>query len=301
MINRTGELTATLPGDDGRWIKVVRGPLPGAGNWTHQYGDTGNTACSDDMRVKGPLGTLWYDLPDPGLMVERHARPAAPIALDGRLFVQGENMVMAYDAYNGTLLWEKEFRGAVRVRVDSDMSNLALAADGLYVATDKECLRLDPATGETMRTYPLPASDPAQPRRWGYLARAGNMLYGTSSAPLQEPYGNLWKEIVAEDGTWRDFDDAIEKRGLEAEHLKIADGFKATYAKPDTRAFWGAYHAGAMWRTMVTQWPAWGSVESPVDHAALTRRPRASIASPTAKACNRAAPPRPRPAASRGD
>ena len=32
----------------GAMKKTLRGPLKGAGNWTHQYADAGNTTCSDD-------------------------------------------------------------------------------------------------------------------------------------------------------------------------------------------------------------------------------------------------------------
>lgn len=36
------------------------GALPESANWTHQYGDIGNTLKSDDARVKAPLGLLWF-------------------------------------------------------------------------------------------------------------------------------------------------------------------------------------------------------------------------------------------------
>ena len=39
--------------------------LPGAGGWTHQYAEPGNSACSDDQRVQGNLGVLWYGEPGP--------------------------------------------------------------------------------------------------------------------------------------------------------------------------------------------------------------------------------------------
>jgi len=58
--------TATSIKSDKQWTTITRGPLPGAGKWTHQYADAGNTACSDDRRVKGPLGVLWFpNLPRP--------------------------------------------------------------------------------------------------------------------------------------------------------------------------------------------------------------------------------------------
>ena len=254
---------------EGVWAKLARGALPGEGKWTHQYADTANTACSDDELVKGSLATLWFGRPGPEAMVERHARAAAPLAMDGRLFVQGENLVMAYDSYNGLLLWQKEIPGAVRVRVDSDMSNLALTRDGLYVAAEDRCYRLDPATGETLHTYTMPGTEAGEPRRWGYLACVDGTMYGSVAPSLIEPYGSVWENIVDEDGTWHDFDETVEKHARQQMQRDAAARFKAQFAEPSDRAFWNAQQSGFMWHPMY-QWPAWGSVSTPA--GAVTER-----------------------------
>ncbi len=140
-----------------RWQRFTRGPLEGAGEWTQQYADPHNTSCSQDDLVRGPLGILWYGEPGPQGMVERHAAAQAPLALAGRLFVQGENLIRSVDAFNGTLLWQREIPGAVRVLVKADAGNLAATETGLYIAALDKCYRLDPATGQTMRVYEMPA------------------------------------------------------------------------------------------------------------------------------------------------
>lgn len=175
--------------ENGVWVKVTRGKLEGAGSWTEQYGNPQNTACSGDQLVNSPLGVLWYGDPGPRYMVERHARAAAPVSIDGRLFVQGEEVIMAYDAYNGTFLWKREIPGAVRVRVDVDGGNLAVTEDGLYVAAYEKCYRLDPATGETIRVYEMPPSPDGSPRRWGYVSCVGKILFGSTATPLRREYG----------------------------------------------------------------------------------------------------------------
>lgn len=251
------------------FVKIARGPLPGAGEWTHQYADPGNTACAEDTRVRGSLGVLWFGGPGEANMVERHARAAAPLAKDGRMFVQGENIVMAYDAYNGTKLWERKIPGAVRVRVDSDMSNLALTDDALYVAAEHECLRLDPATGETVRTYALPGGDETASMRWGYLACVDNVVYGTVSPPLQRQYSALWDAMVDEDGQWRDPVAVAAELGLPPDAEADLRQMQGGSPTPDARAYQLAQQAGLMWRAM-TAWPAWGSVESPI--GAVTER-----------------------------
>jgi len=181
---RRGAQTAAKPqaafqllNDNGTWATITRGPLPGAGSWTHQYAEPGNTACGDDQLVNAPFGVLWYGAPWPTRMVQRHLRAIAPLSLDGRMFVQGENTVMAYDAYNGVKLWQRDIPGAIRTYTSHTCGNMALSRDGLFVATGNECLRLDPATGQTKATYTTGNSS-----RWAYVACVGKLLYGSRDA-----------------------------------------------------------------------------------------------------------------------
>ena len=171
-----------------RWVMVRRGALAGAGRWTHQYADPGNTGCSDDQLVRGPLGILWYGEPGPARMPSRHAANSAPLAVGGRMFVQGENVIMAYDAYNGLLLWEREIEGAMRLGIKGgNVSDLAANDDSLFVAVKSQCYRLNPATGDTVKTYEMPvrnkrnenANQEHDEPKWLYVACAGRLLYGS--------------------------------------------------------------------------------------------------------------------------
>ncbi len=131
---------------DGTWAKFVRGPLEGAGKWTHQYGDAGNAGSSQDEAVQCPLGMLWFGDPGPDVAVNRHRGTAAPLAFDGRTFLQGNNYIVAFDSYNGLKLWEQDIPGAYRVAMARECSNLASSPDSIFVATGVECLRLDVET-----------------------------------------------------------------------------------------------------------------------------------------------------------
>jgi len=102
--------------------------------------------------VKAPLGVLWFGHPGPEKMVDRHDRAPAPLVLDSRFFLEGENILTAYDLYNGLKLWQRDIPGALRRSVSQQNSNLALARQGLFVAVNDQCLRLDLATGDTKAT-----------------------------------------------------------------------------------------------------------------------------------------------------
>lgn len=169
---------------NGLWATLQRGPLPGAGKWTHQYAEPGNTACSDDQLLCGSLGLLWFGDPGPAPMVNRHDAAAAPLAVNGRHFIQGENIIMAYDSYNGMMLWKREIPGAMRTRLKrSECSNLAASKDSLFVAVGSNCLRLDTQTGETRATYQVPAG-PEGASKWGYLSYVDGILYGSTLTQL---------------------------------------------------------------------------------------------------------------------
>jgi len=186
-----GTIVAGRPGDGGslQWWTFKRPKLEQAGSWTHEYGNPQNTACSDDQLAKGPLGVLWFGEPGPMSMVERHARAQSPVSMDGRMFVQGEELILAVDAYNGTPLWQRKIPGAVRPRVDVDGGNLALTEEALYVAAHDRCLRLDPATGATVRVYNLPESGAgAESYRWSCVWTDRNILFGIRAEPMKQPY-----------------------------------------------------------------------------------------------------------------
>ena len=170
---------------NGLWATLQRGALPGAGKWTHQYAEPGNTACSDDLALAGPLGLLWFGEPGSAPMVNRHDAATSPLAVNGRLFIQGENIVMAYDSYNGMLLWKREIPGAMRTRLKArECGNLAASQDSFFIAIGDKCLRLDAATGETRATYAMPPTPEGLPRNWGYLAYVDGVLYGSAMTEI---------------------------------------------------------------------------------------------------------------------
>jgi outer membrane protein assembly factor BamB len=233
-----------------QWLHFTRGKLTGAGSWTGLYGNTANTSSTPDTLVKGPLGVLWYGEPGSEPMVGRHSRAASPLAVNGRLFMQGAEVVMGYDAYNGTFLWKRKIPGAVRVRVDVDGSNITATDNAIFVATHNRVLQLDAQTGKTIREFPVPRKDGGKALRWGYIAVHGNILIGTGSVPLANEYGHLWNSLV-KDGKW-----VLEKDAPKSA-LSTLKRVKGIHPEPDKRAYAYFRRADLHWRPMIANAPNW--------------------------------------------
>jgi hypothetical protein len=103
----------------------------------------------------------------------------------GRLFIEGANSLSASDVYTGRLLWTREFpelgkyyditkhqRGAHALG-----SNFYAVPDAVYVAHQKDCHVLDPASGQTVKRFQLPRleGDDAQ-SDWMFMIVDGDLL-----------------------------------------------------------------------------------------------------------------------------
>jgi outer membrane protein assembly factor BamB len=188
---------------DGKWAVAVRGPLPGAGDWSHQYGNPANTGVISETRVKSGLGVLWYGDPGPGDMVNRHEGAVGPLATNGRLFVQGETTIAAYDAYNGLFLWKNENPDALRTGVyqNANPSNLAASGERLFHFIKDECFEIDAATGALVRTHRLPAKYDNGQYEWGYVATQDDLLFGAATMRKELEAKQRRRGKVTEDST----------------------------------------------------------------------------------------------------
>ena len=160
---------------NGVWARIDRGPLPGAGEWTHMWADIGNTACSGDTRITDSFKVLWFGEPGPRVLVDRHWRPMAPLYKAGRLIVPGDDKIICSDAYNGARLWELSVPNASRIAILRDAGWMAVDDDYVYIAVEDDCLKVDLETGSVIDTYHPPDSN----RDWGYVGIDGNLLFGS--------------------------------------------------------------------------------------------------------------------------
>jgi len=179
-VSRLGELT----------LLTRAGALPGSDDWTHQYGDPANTCVSGDELVKAPLGLLWFGGSSNASILPRHGHGPSEHVIGGRLFIEGPDSMRAMDVYTGRVLWERELaklgeaydNTSHQPGANAIGSNYASAEDGIYVAYGDRCLRIDPATGETMAELTLPSlpGSEAAPA-WGYIAISDDLLVAGAS------------------------------------------------------------------------------------------------------------------------
>lgn len=168
---------------DGTWGIFRRGPLPGAGEWTHQFANAANTSCSGDTHLKGEMDVLWFGAPGPRPMIDRHHKAMSPLVKDGRLFVSANESVIAVNAYNGTILWNLDVPGSRRVAMYLDSGHIVLARNALYIAVKDTCWAVAADTGKRKNTIAMPQVTKGRISNWGHLACVGDRLIGTGVAP----------------------------------------------------------------------------------------------------------------------
>jgi outer membrane protein assembly factor BamB len=190
-------LADTVKSAMGDWV-VARRELPAdTGAWTHQYGDAGNTANSREG-LQGVAGTdklevQWLGRPGADFGIDRNPRMPAPLAVNGRLFHQGLNRMVALDSYNGVVLWSHEIPALRRVNMPRDSGNWCADSSHLFVAVQDRCWELSAATGELLRTRPLVDPGLRTTHAWGFVARSSDLLFG-SSVKAGAAYTDFWGE-----------------------------------------------------------------------------------------------------------
>ena len=161
---------ATVKRERGLTLLTRTGALPGSGDWPHRAGAAGNTFASEDRCVMPPFGVLWFG----GELDRLLCAGPPPIVSAGRLFVSLGDVIHGFDIYTGQLLWRRSFGGKRKTYDD-----FAAAPDGLYAACGSSCLRLDPATGATVKDVLSPGS-PKKPRKWESVRVWQDYLIGVS-------------------------------------------------------------------------------------------------------------------------
>ncbi len=160
-------------------LALIRpGALPGATDWTHQYGNAANAAYAADALVKPPLGMVWFGSTSNEKTLPRHLNGPIPQIVRGRLVLLGLDHISARCVYTGRELWatelpligapftslEHEFRPAPVYFPNHPGANFigspyVSAPDSVYALYEDQCLHLDLETGRKQAVIAMPDRD----------------------------------------------------------------------------------------------------------------------------------------------
>jgi len=165
------------------------GALKGAANWGHQNADPGNSLTSKDTLVKLPLGLLWFGGPSNDDVLPRHGHGPSPQVVNGRLYIEGPDMLRAVDIYTGRRLWQANIPKVGKYYDNTSHhpganeigSNYACTTDAVYVFRPEYCLKLNAETGKEEDRFKLPNG-----AKWGSLVIVGDKLV-VSGSPMYIP------------------------------------------------------------------------------------------------------------------
>ena len=202
------EIFSNLPLDSGELsvkedfaLLTRKGPLPGSGQWTHQYGGSTNCSYSGEELVKPPLGTLWFGGPSNLNVLPRHHNGPIPQVAGGKLFILGVETISARCIYTGRELWISEipgighkFTSLENEQIFRDGNEIFMGGqpganylgspyvsleDAVYIIDGDRLLTLDTATGEIMIEFRLPMVSDIEINEFGHILVSGDYLIAT--------------------------------------------------------------------------------------------------------------------------
>jgi len=187
------------------------GPLPGAGQWTHEYADEARTMSSGDALVKPPFGVLWFGGPSESLFARPFFVPRyypSPQVVGGRLFGQSLTSLYAVDVYTGRLLWRAplpdpgKIYDVYRIRVPG--YTFVSRPDCIYVACGELCLRFSPETGRKLGEFRLPGKGRiGEKPTWAHISVWKDVLIASAVIPNRF-WENGYAKVRKEDLTTRE-------------------------------------------------------------------------------------------------
>ena len=175
--------------------QLKKAPFDTAGQWTHQYGLPDNSAfggeslwgstSTDDFEIQ------WMGRPGPRFQTDRSGRKPSPLAVNGKMFVQGKERVVAVDAYSGHVYWSKEIPGLSRMNILRDCSNWVADDDHIYIAHKKNMIKINSENGAITSIVPVRNKENKTPNDWGYISLYNDKVIG-SEIPEGSNYTNYY-------------------------------------------------------------------------------------------------------------
>jgi len=160
-------------------LTITRPKLSNTGEWTHLYGNVSNTSSTGDKKINENITPQWFGQPGPREMTDRHHRAVSPLYKNGILFIPKDNGVIGADAYNGTLLWNKNIQNFRRIKISRDAGSLAVGDKYFYAVADNVCNVIEPITGKEYAHFKVPQLLNVD-RDWGYISVVGQRVFGSA-------------------------------------------------------------------------------------------------------------------------
>ena len=190
-------------GESSQYSCYTSAQMPeGSSSWTHLYGRADNTAYGGESlsgaTSVSEMEVQWVAPPGPRYQADRQSRRPSPLAMDGKLFLQGKDRILGLNSFNGQTLWGWELPELDRFNMPRDCSNWCLgeAQNRLYVAIGGHCWALNPDSGEREQSYSATAlhneglaAEKQEEMSWGYVASVNGVLLGSAVRP-----GNTFKD-----------------------------------------------------------------------------------------------------------
>jgi len=169
-------------------IQHASGPS-GGGAWTHQYGDASNSNVSSDRLVRAPLGILWFGGPSNRELLPRHGHGPRPHVFEGRILVEGPDLLRALDVYTGRKLWEAKLpkigaaydTGSHQPGANATGSNYVTTPGRVIVSAGERLVVLDASDGRVIESR---ETSKAGGERFGYIAATSRKLL-TGRSPME--------------------------------------------------------------------------------------------------------------------
>lgn len=185
----------TVESDGDKMLVLKKNPIENIGIWTHQHGDLRNASYGGESLFGSTrtedFETQWMGRPGARFITDRSGRKPAPLAVDGRLFMQGKERIAAMSVYNGSLLWMKDMPGVIRMNIAHDCSNWASDETHLFVVSDNKLLKINQTDGaiEQKMYMHIPNDTICQ---WGFVGVTPTAVLGTTTvkgAPFTNYHG----------------------------------------------------------------------------------------------------------------
>ncbi|MFC1552805.1 PQQ-binding-like beta-propeller repeat protein, partial [Candidatus Latescibacterota bacterium] len=169
--------------------ELVKSFPEGIDDWSHPYHSPDNNPQSNDIVARAPYLTQFLEGPFYAPMPQNTVSSAGRVfrALGHIAFKPREencvNKIMAYNGYNGTILWSRELDPGIMVH----RNTMIATPDILYLGDKTSCKLIDTVTGETKGEI-VPPEDVAGGTFWKWMALENEVLYSViGEQEMQDP------------------------------------------------------------------------------------------------------------------